>query len=452
MTNQELLEIIKLANKKKIKEETLKKLFSLVEQDGGIKTSTVKRLKSLFLSSKISTHQIEDPQLFIILEEVKRTKEFIWYLEQEELIAYLEELIAHPLIKEVLINENYHAMELQSILNTISVLKNKDDEKLYLEKLSQLPKNEFQELKFLNLIFKEVLLHEQSVLFKLEPFFTYLMNPNIPLNFRHTILSLWLNIRFSKEMGKTLKEKRLATIIQAYDQYGPEFTQSYISALNTGIDLDLPELSYLEIELYINLYNKLSFLCSLKKNIAQNFICSFYYLILVNKELPPEQRIEIARLITEPQIILKDKLVKILVKSYLTKGKEHMLCLKYAFLNHGIRTNPLAMQILEAEEDVEVLLPTVQILKLNDVRKDNRSLSKLIKLTEKEEKLEFLHELEKTYAHKKNEPKPQNKEPLNEYYEAFLEGKRNLEELKKILEENKRQNVLLVRTKEKEDR
>ena len=68
MTNKELLEIIKIAKENSINVDTIKRVFTLMEQDGEISYKKVNQIKELFQEKGIND---DDKAILSLIKENK---------------------------------------------------------------------------------------------------------------------------------------------------------------------------------------------------------------------------------------------------------------------------------------------------------------------------------------------------------------------------------------------
>lgn len=445
MTNQELLEIIKLAREYKVQVNTLTTLLKLAERDGEIREAQVARIKML-----LKEPDINDSALLLILKKSDQRKKMNW--------KYIVQLKEHPQIKNTLASQNHSQKEWEIILEQVSTFPVSERvDMIYLKWLNELYKEpvEIEELKFYHKVLKACM---NTKLLYQDWYFNKLLDrrkllkerEGIFLILKQNLLNLLSQngfIEYETEKGQKM--------VECYELYGKKLASLYGTVITCVIDLEIPEItSEAEYDLYLSLYKTMCLVCA-DELVASNFIQSDYYEIATKEEIEAQRRLEFIMNLNEKSLVLKNRLVAKLWEAYNTGGLEKMKRLKYAFLNHGIRTNPLCREFLMQEESLRVLEVATTTLKKNRVRKDTDGLHTLCTLEKSADKIKALQFLESKYPDEteekrlKEERKKQERETLEKAYQDFFDKKIGLAKLEKTLEATEGLKVELVRARKK---
>lgn len=445
MTNKELLEIIKIAKENSINVDTIKRVLTLVEQDGEISPKKVNQIAYLF-----QKEEINDKELLNILEKAYQRK---------LPVTFLFALNHHPLIKRTLIKMNFEKKEWKIILEFVSNLP--EDiviDSLYIKWLRYIGKRGYllDELQFFHQAFKESL---NTPLIYCNWYFEYLLDKTRSLKNRENILTL-LKQNILNMLQENIRienpEIKAQKIMKCYELYGDCLTSFYATIITCIIDIDIPIIeNNIEVDLYKILYQTMCYTC--ENNMGSNFINSFYYKQLTDKKIDATKRLEFITIINSKELILKDELIKELLKVYEEKGKEFLKELKYAFLNKGIRTDILCKSFLVMETDLQVLKLAREVFRNNRVRKDKENLCVLCNLKTSAEKIEFLTFLKNKYQDdievkmQKERDRQEKACALLKAYKDFFNKKIGLSKLEESLENAKELDINIVRIRGKEN-
>ena len=444
MTNKELLEIIKIAKENSINVDTIKRVFTLMEQDGEISYKKVNQIKELFQEKGIN-----DDELLVILENAYQKK-----INEHTILA----LNRHVLIKHALSKMNLNKKEWKLILDFVYLLPSDIVvDSIYVKWLRYICDQKYFNLDELNLyhqIFKESI-NTPCIYYNLH--FKYLLDGSKPLNNRENILKLLKqNIMNMLKENVEIKEieMKIKKITKCYELYGYKLTGKYATIITCIFDIDIPLITNdLEMQVYNNLYTSLCYVCT-GDNLGHNFINSYYYKLATNKEIAPEKRLEFTSIMLySKNLILKDEWVYNLWKIYEEKDQAFLKELKYAFSNKGIRTNILCKSFLLNEPDLTVIKLARRTFRNNRVRKDNENLCILNDLKGKDEKLEFLQFLEEKYQddlevkRKEKLSRQAKEEALLRAYKDFLNKKIGLTKLEESLKDSEDLEISIVRTR-----
>ena len=429
MTNKELLEIMELAEENKVNHDTLRRLLKILENSEG----RIGKLK--YLRKLLKEETINDINLLSIFERVYAGKNTSW--------ASIMALNNHVLLKNHIMNTDYTKEELSKVAEVVEQLLTKEvdgmKDKIYIRELKNLRLKgaPLVEYDFLNEIYIGLYNCE---LINSNWLFSYLLNAFKPLEERKktfrllkaNMLSVYPEVKINNMESKARK------ILETYELYGYDFANTYATLIICTLDIDVPQIADEEnIRVYHTLFHTM-----IRIDAKKQFLYSYYYRYLTDVSISAEEREIIAIFLTEKELLLKDKIIKILIDIYREKGLEVMKQAKYALLNNGIRTNPLSKEFILQESDPEILRLARKVLRENEVRKDKVSLTRLNELTTKEEKEHFLKSLKEKYIHeidlekKRAEEERQRKiieAKLNTEYTLFINKKMGLSALKKSL-------------------
>ena len=438
MTNQELQRIITFAKEHKIKVNDLRMLLKLfTKKDGNIYKEQLSDIEYIMIKGFQN-----DKELKVILEKLLKQDYTNWYS--------LGNLMYYPYLKKYL-SEKEFSNEVWDVIfyNLRNMPRDYALEKLYCEKLELYHGNSKKELNFFGDFFES--LKSYSLIFE-NWIWEYFFDNQKSLDEKNAIF--YIILMLNNEMMPEEANKKAKKVIKCYELYGKKLATSYARALNK-LDLEVPTITDEEISIFVNLYDFLFFGC--RKNTAINYLNSSYYKILTDKKIKAEKRLEFAKNLIEPKLVLKNSIVDLLWHTYLEQGLDAMNILEYAFLNNGIRTNILCKAFLEQETNIEVLELAREVFRNNRVRKDAENLSILNNLKTPEEKIEFLQFLKSKYPdvseemkqqlEKEDEERRTQEKMLQESYMAFLNNKIGLNKLKLSLEESQDISVSLIRVK-----
>lgn len=439
MTNKELLEIIKIARETSVNVNVLRKVLKIVELNGEISSKKAKQIKELFKMVNMN-----DIELLNIFEKSYHKK-----INCDYMIA----LSKHPLIKRFLNNMNFSKEAWDKILKFVSEMQENDKiDSLYIKWLSYIYSEEEFYLSTLDLfheVFKESL---ETPFINYDWYFLYLLDRKIPFNYREHVFKL-LKINMLNLLKENVEikdiEAKAQKIISCYELYRYDFANLYASVITCIVDLDIPNIDYPgERGVYTYLYKAINYVCS-NDNLGSNFKNSYYYQIATNRQIYPGNRLEFIRTICNRNLVLKNDLVRELWKINTNRGQEFLIELKWAFLNNGIRTNPLCKKFLLKEKDLKVLKLARLVFRNNRVRKDKESLCALCNLKTSEEKISFLNFLKNKYQddleiERKREEK---KKALLKAYKNFFDKKIGMGRLEECLENSQELNINVVRVR-----
>ena len=447
MTNNELLEIIKVAEESKVNHDTLRRLLKILENSEG-RVGKLKYLKKL-----LKEKNINEDGLLSIFERVYAGKNVSW----ESIVT----LNNHLLLKNHIMNTEYTKEELNKVTDMLDHLLKKEEDgrkdRIYIRELRNLKLKEspLEEYDFLNTIY---ISFYNCELINSSDLFSYLLNEMRPLEERKQAFRLLKSnvLAIYREVKIEKMEEKAKKILETYDLYGFEFANTYATLITCILDMDVPKIEEEEErKVYYALYRIMIWIDADKR-----FLSSYYYHYLINTAIPASEREVIAIFLSEKELILKDKLVKILIEIYREKGLDILKQVKYALLNNGIRTNPLSKKFLFEERDLETLKLARKVLKENGVRKRKDDLARLGELKTKEEKIQFLHHLKAKYTHeidpaKEKEEKERKRTEaeikLNTDYTRFVNKKIGLSTLKESLDALTSYDIELTRIRRKTD-
>ncbi len=147
MTNQELLEIIKLAKENHVNVNTLRRILRLMEQDGEIKENRISQIKILLQES-----QINNSILLTILEKSYQKRTLNW-----DLICTLNK---HIKIRNYVMNQDYEKEKWKIILKTVSLFPEEETlDNIYIKWLKKVDENHanLEEFTFFHKLFTSAL-------------------------------------------------------------------------------------------------------------------------------------------------------------------------------------------------------------------------------------------------------------------------------------------------------
>lgn len=436
MTNQELLEIIKLAKENHVNVNTLRRILRLMEQDGEIKENRISQIKILLQES-----QINNSILLTILEKSYQKRTLNW-----DLICTLNK---HIKIRNYVMNQDYEKEKWKIILKTVSLFPEEETlDNIYIKWLKKVDENHanLEEFTFFHKLFTSAL--GTDFIFT-DWYFSSFLDKEEPLENRLAAFSLInQNILNMLKSGTKIEDsiKKAQKILEAYEKLDLPIANLYATIITCIIDMDIPLVSQKEQELYEVLLKNMCLTCS-DASSGMRFLNSKYYALATKKEISPKWRLLFIKNIFEKEIIFEDAWLEKLWELGEIEGLASMLALKQVLLKVEESDLSLWEPFLFHETNPEVLNAASLVLRKRGVRRDKESVLHLIHLKTSKEKLAFLHKLDELY--------PEDKENLtsniNETYDAFLNSKIGLTKLQALLEESIEMKTDIVRVRSKEN-
>lgn len=443
MNNKELLYIIDLAKKNNVNDNTLRRILLLVQKNGLISTKKVRQIENL-----LSKDGLNDAELLTILEKSYNQKSFNW--------LDILELTKHPQIKDYLLTNEISQAQLYIIISNLKFLpNNKEIDDLYLTKLNAIvamtnKDTQIIELEFFHQIFIAAL---PTNLKWSNWYFAHFLNINKPLDERKIAFRL-LKINLFDKNNPNIQlmdiELLASKIVEAYELYGYKFANLYATIITCFSFIDLPVITdEYEYDLYIKIY---SIMCLIDEHNMHNFINSLYYQIATDESIPSSIRLEFISLVYEKNLVLKDKIIRVLWESFNNNSLEYVTILKAALLNNGLRTNSCYRQFFASKHSYETLVLAREVFRINRFKKT--SCFRNINILEEEQLVAQLQALKDQYVadyvndHQDNKSSQTEKiAAITENYEAFMLGEISSERFQELLKKTIKEEIEIRRVR-----